>query len=129
MSVRKFLNHYPLVLTIWGQPIESSKRNTFFDSSLLGVEMCKAMVLKAWERETSKPTRETRWAPCIEVAIQRVMTCNGSFIKKCNCLKGMQVKAHFKKIQLGEVQLQSDLINEHVCAILSESQGKLAELF
>jgi hypothetical protein len=41
----------------------------------------------------------------------------------------MQIKAHFRKIQLTEVQLQFDPTNEHVHVILSISQGKLVELF
>jgi len=41
----------------------------------------------------------------------------------------MQVRAHSKKIQLVEVQLQFDPTNKHVRVILSISQGKVAELF
>jgi len=98
MSVRKLSDHSPLVLTIWGQLTESSKRNRCFDFSLLGVETCKATMLKAWEGETPKPIRKVGWAPCIEAAIQRVMTCNASLIKERNRLKGMQVRAHSTKI-------------------------------
>jgi hypothetical protein len=76
-------------------------------------------MFKAWEGETPKPTRKAGWAPYIEVAIQRVMTCNASLIKKRNSLKGMQVRAHSTKIQLAEIQLQSDPTNKHVHAIIS----------
>jgi hypothetical protein len=69
MSIRKLSNHSPLILTIWGQLIESSKHNKCFDSSLLGIETCKAAMLKAWEGETPKPTREARWAPWIKATI------------------------------------------------------------
>jgi len=44
--------------------------------------MCEAVMFKAWEGETPKPLREARWAPWIEVAIQRVMTCNASLVKE-----------------------------------------------
>jgi hypothetical protein len=89
MSARKFSDHSPLVLTIWGQPTESSKWNKFFDFFLLGVETCKATMLKAWEGKMPKPTREVGWAPWIEATIERVMTCNASLLKKHNHLKGM----------------------------------------
>jgi hypothetical protein len=102
-SVHKLSNHSPLVLTIWGQPTESSKQNKYFDSSLLRVETCKATMLKAWEGETPKPSREAGWAPWIETTIQRDMTCNALLIKEQNHLKGMQVKAHSRKIQLAEM--------------------------
>jgi hypothetical protein len=62
-------------------------------------------MLKVWEGETPKPIKKVGWAPWIEAAIQRVMTCNASLVKQHNCFKGMQVKAHSKKIQLTEVQL------------------------
>lgn len=86
-------------------------------------------MFKAWEGKTPKPTREAGQAPQIEATIQRIMTCNASLIKECNCLKGMQIRVHSRKIQLAEVQLQSDPTNKHVCSILSKSQGKLVELF
>jgi len=41
----------------------------------------------------------------------------------------MQIKAHFRRIQLAKMQLQSNPTNKHVHVILSESQGKLAKLF
>ncbi len=86
-------------------------------------------MLKAWEAEMPKPKKEAGWAPWIKAAIQRVMTCNASLIKEHNSLKGMQVKAHSKKIQLAKVQLQFDLTTEHVRTIFSKSQGKLVDLF
>jgi len=55
-------------------------------------------MLKAWEGEMPKPTREAGWAPWIKLAIQRVMTYNVSFVKERDCFKGMQIKAHSKKI-------------------------------
>jgi len=41
----------------------------------------------------------------------------------------MSVRACTKKIQLAEIQLQRDLVNEEVRSILSNSQGKLTEIF
>jgi hypothetical protein len=60
-------------------------------------------MFKAWEGETPKPTREVGWALWIEAAIQRIMTCNVSLIKEHNRLKGMQVRAHSRKIQLAKL--------------------------
>jgi hypothetical protein len=73
----------------------------------------------SWEGKTPKPTRKAGGAPCIEVAIQRVLTCNVSLVKEHDRLKRMQVRAHSTKIQLAEIQLQFDPTNEHVRAILT----------
>jgi hypothetical protein len=43
--------------------------------------------------------------------------------------QGARAKTHSKKVQLAEIQLQRDPTNEEVTDILSDSQGKLAEVF
>lgn len=86
-------------------------------------------MFKVWEGEAPKPIEETEWTPWLKAATQRVIVCNAFLLKEQNRLIGTQVKAHSKKIQLAEVQLQSEPTNEHVRGILHESQGRLAELF
>lgn len=54
-------------------------------------------MLKVWEGETPKPTRQTRWAPWLEVAIRKVTTYNALLAKERNQLRGTQVRAHSKK--------------------------------
>ncbi len=44
-------------------------------------------------------------------------------------MRGAQVRAHAKKIQLAKKQFQRDPTNEQVRDILSKSQGKLAKVF
>jgi hypothetical protein len=43
--------------------------------------------------------------------------------------QGARTKTHSKKVQLAEIQLQKDPTNEEMRDILSDSQGKLAEVF
>jgi hypothetical protein len=81
-SVRKLLDHFPLVISVWGQPVDPPKQKRYFDSSLLGNEKCKATMLQAWEGEMPKPTRDTEWAPWLEAATQRVMACNALLAKE-----------------------------------------------
>jgi hypothetical protein len=57
------------------------------------------------------------------------MMCNSRLSKAKKHAQGTCVRACTKKIQLAEIQLQSDPLNEEVRSILSDSQGKLAEVF
>ncbi len=59
----------------------------------------------------------------------RVMLCNTHFANMKKRLREAQVKALAKKVQLTEAQLHQDLTNKQVKKILSESQGKLIDLF
>jgi len=43
--------------------------------------------------------------------------------------QGARTRTHSKKVQLAEIQLQKDPTNEEMRDILSDSQGKLAEVF
>jgi hypothetical protein len=96
-SIRKPSDQSPLMLTISRQPTNSPKQNKYFNSSLLRNRKCKAAMLKVWEGETPKPTRQTRWAPWLEVAIRKVTTYNALLAKERNQLRGTQVRAHSKK--------------------------------
>jgi exonuclease III len=62
-SIRKFSDHSPLVLSIWGQPAIPDKSYHYFDSSLLKYEKGKAKMLQAWEGELPKPSSDSKWAP------------------------------------------------------------------
>ncbi|KAH9562524.1 hypothetical protein CY35_05G076400 [Sphagnum magellanicum] len=54
-SIRKFSDHSPLVLSIWGQPNIPDKLSRYFDSSLLKDEKGRAEMLQTWEGELPKP--------------------------------------------------------------------------
>jgi hypothetical protein len=69
-------------------------------------------MIQVWEGETHKPIGDADWAPWLEVVMQRVMAYNAFLTKERNCLKGVQIRAHSKKIQLAKVQLQLDPTNE-----------------
>jgi hypothetical protein len=67
-SIQKFLDHSPLVLSIWGQPNIINKPSHYFDSSLLKDEKRRAEMLQAWEGELPKPSSDSEWAPWLEAA-------------------------------------------------------------
>jgi hypothetical protein len=71
-SIRKFSDHSPLVLSIWGQPAILDKSSHYFDSSLLEDEKGRAKMLQAWEGELPKPSSDLKWAPWLEAATRRV---------------------------------------------------------
>ncbi len=57
------------------------------------------------------------------------MRCNACLMKAKKCAQRTRVRTHVKKVQLVEVQLHRDSANEEVRDILSNLQGKLAEVF
>jgi len=57
------------------------------------------------------------------------MCCNMRLARTKKRAQGARAKTHSKKVQLAEIQLQRDPTNEEVTDILSDSQGKLAEVF
>jgi hypothetical protein len=87
-SIRKFLDHSPLVLSIWGQPAIPNKLFHYFDFSLLEDEKGKAEMLQAWERELPKPSSDSKWAPWVEATTKRVLACNVRLAKKRRRLRG-----------------------------------------
>jgi hypothetical protein len=58
ISIRKFSDHSPLLISIWGQPTASNNPARYFDSSLLGEEESKAAMLQAWAGDLPTPTRD-----------------------------------------------------------------------
>jgi len=75
------------------------------------------------------PSQDFDWLAWLESAIGRVMSCNTRLSKAKRRTQGACVRASTKKIQLAEVQLQRDLMNVEVWGILSDAQGKLADVF
>ncbi len=57
------------------------------------------------------------------------MLCNSRLSKAKKHAQGTCIRACTKKIQLVEIQLQRDPSNKEVRSILSDLQGKLAEVF
>jgi hypothetical protein len=59
-------------------------------------------MLQVWEGELPKPSSDSKWAPWLEAVTRRILACNKQLAKEKHHLKGAQVKAHVKKIQLVE---------------------------
>ncbi len=57
------------------------------------------------------------------------MHCNARLARGKKRAHGTCVRSCAKKIQLGKFHLQRDPLNEEVTDILSDAQGKLAEVF
>jgi hypothetical protein len=129
ISIRKFSDHSPLLISIWGQPTAPNNPARYFDSSLLGEEESKAAMLRAWAGDLLTPTKDQEWSSWLEAAISRVMCCNMRLSKAKKRLRGSLIRMHTKKIQLTKSQLQGDPTNEEVRDILSDSQAKLAEIY
>jgi len=128
-SVRKLSNHSPLIITIWGWHNAPSSPLRFFDISLLSDERSKKEILEAWVGNHPPPSNELDWPAWLEVATSRVMLCNSRLSKAKKHAQGACIRACTKKIQLAEIQLQRESSNEEVKSILSDSQGKLVEVF
>jgi hypothetical protein len=86
-SIRKFSNHFPLVVSIWGQPAILDKSSHYFDSSLLEDEKGRTEMLQAWEGELPKPSSDSEWAPWLEAATRRILACNARLAKERRHLK------------------------------------------
>jgi exonuclease III len=129
-SVRKLTDHSPFVITIWGQHNPPSSTPRFFDISLLSEERSRQEMLDAWVGSHSlPPSNEVDWPAWLEAATGRFMMCNVRLSKEKKRAQGTSVRVCTKKIQLAEIQLQRDPVNEEVRSILSNSQGKLVEIF
>jgi len=115
------LDHSPLLISIWGQATDIGNPARYFDTSLLEEAEGKAALLQAWAGDTPTPSNDQGWAPWLEAAIGRVMSCNNHLTKAKKQLRGAMIRTHTKKIQLAEAQLQGDLTNEGVRDILSDS--------
>jgi hypothetical protein len=87
-SIQKFLDHSPLVLSIWGQHAIPNKSFHYFDSSLLEDEKGRIEILQAWEGELPKPSNDLEWAPWLEATTKRVLACNTRLAKERCRLRG-----------------------------------------
>jgi hypothetical protein len=97
-SIQKFSDHFPLVLSIWGQLAILDKLSHYFDSSLLEDEKGRIEMLQVWEGELPKPSSDSKWAPWLEATTRRVLACNAQLMKERRRLRGAHVRAHAKKI-------------------------------
>ncbi len=102
---------------------------SFFNISLLSDEKSRQEMLEAWVGNHPPPSNDLDWSAWLEATTGRVMMCNARLSKAKKHAQGTCVRACTKKIQLAEIQLQKDPSNEEVRSILSDSQGKLAEVF
>jgi hypothetical protein len=129
ISIKKFSDHSPLLISIWGQATNSGSPAHCFDTSLLEETKGKAALLQAWAGDLPTPSNDQGWALWMEAAIGRVMSCNNHLAKAKKHLRGATIRTNAKKIQLAEAQLQGDLTNKEVRDILADSQAKLAEIY
>jgi hypothetical protein len=128
-SMRKFTDHSPLIIKIWGRHDAPKNTSSFFDISLLRDERRKKEMLEAWAGDAPLPTNDQDWPPWLEAATDRVTQCNRCLAKEKKRAQGTKIRTCSKKIQLVEIQLYRDPTNEEVRDILSDSQNKLAEVF
>ncbi len=128
-SVRKLSDHSPLIITMWGHHPPPGNPTRYFDTSILNEDESKRKMLEAWDGDHSRPENEHEWPTWLEAAIGRVMLSNSHLSKEKRRSQGIHIRTHAKKIQLAEIQLQRDPTNAEVRDILSNAQGKLAEVF
>jgi hypothetical protein len=55
-SIKKLLDHSPLIITIWGHHPPPNNPSRFFDATLLNEENCKIELLEVWSGDTPRPT-------------------------------------------------------------------------
>jgi len=127
--VKKLSDHSPFIIMIWGQHNAPTNPPRFFDISLLSNERILQEMLEAWVGNHPLPSNDLDWPAWLEAAIGKVMLCNSRLSKAKKHARGTCVRTCTKKIQLVEIQFQKNPLNEEVRSILSDSQGKLAEVF
>jgi len=86
-------------------------------------------MLLAWDRDQECPDKDQDWPAWLEAAIGRVTACNTHLAKDKKRAQSKHIRTHAKKVQLAEIQLQTDPTNVETRGILSDAQGKLAEAF
>ncbi len=132
-SVKKLLDHSPLVISVWGKHLDAPRnRPGYFDSSFLSEVDGRKELWEAWignHPPTTAPSQDFDWSSWLEAATGRVMACNACLSKARRRAQGACVRANTKKIQLAEVQLPGDPTNIEVRDILSNAQGQLADVF
>ncbi|CAK9870624.1 unnamed protein product [Sphagnum jensenii] len=102
ISIRKFSDHSPLLILIWGQPTAPNNLARYFDSSLLGEKENKATMLQAWADDLPTPTRDQEWSSWLEAAIGKVMCCNMRLAKAKNASEAPWSKCT-KKNPIGRI--------------------------
>ncbi len=75
-SIRKLLDHSPLIIMVWGQHPPPGNPPRFFDTSLLSEEKNKQEMLEAWSGDLPRPTNDQDWLTWLEAKIGRVMHSN-----------------------------------------------------
>jgi exonuclease III len=58
ITIKKFLDHSPLIISIWGQATGTYKPACYFDTSLLEEEKSKAALLQAWAGDSLTPPND-----------------------------------------------------------------------
>jgi hypothetical protein len=87
-SIRKLLDHSPLIITIWGHHPPPNNPSRFFDATLLSEENSRIELLEAWFGDTPRPTNSRDWAEWLEAATRRVNQCNARLAKEKRCAQG-----------------------------------------
>jgi len=67
-SVRKLLDHSPLIITVWGQHTAPNNPPRFFDTSLLSDEKSKKEMLEAWDENCPLPSNDQNRSAWLEAA-------------------------------------------------------------
>jgi hypothetical protein len=81
-SIRKLLDHSPLIITIWGHHPPTNNPLRFFDTTLLSEENYKIELLEAWSGDTPRPTNGRDWVEWLEAEMRRVALCNTCIAKE-----------------------------------------------
>jgi hypothetical protein len=111
-SIKKISDHSPLVLTVWGRPFAPPKTVTYFDTTLLKEDVCRAALLEALEGTQPLPSHNADWSGWLEAATERVLKCNGKLVKERKREKGARIRNLQQKTRLAEIWLQEDLRSE-----------------
>ncbi len=115
------------MLTVWGRTSAPPKIATYFDTTLLKEDVCRAALLEAWEGTQPPPSHDADWPGWLEAAIERVLKCNGKIAKERKREKGARIRNLQQKTRLAEIRLQEDPEDESVRSIVSTAQGHMAD--
>ncbi|CAK9866527.1 unnamed protein product [Sphagnum jensenii] len=102
-SIRKFSDHSPFIIIVWGHHPALNNPPRFFNATMLSEENSKIEMLEAWSGDTPRPTNGRDWAKCLEAAMTRVVNCNTCLAKEKRRIQGTRVRTCAKKIQLAEL--------------------------
>jgi hypothetical protein len=62
-SIKKILDHSPLLISIWGQATNPVNPSYYFDTSFLDEAETKAELLQAWSGDLPTPSNDQDWTP------------------------------------------------------------------